>query len=161
MYRYSHGQWDGYSSIHLLFIGEAPGESEYVTRKPFTGQAGDKLNEIIYESVPTNLRYLITNAVMCTPFMDESLLTIGTPSSNEINSCRPHLERLIYLARPKIIIVLGEVAKRSFKKVYLEDYNPVVIYTKHPSAILQSKTPEFYTQQAIVFIKDAISKLQS
>ena len=59
--------------IHLLFIGEAPGEMEDILGLPFTGYAG-RILDMLIEYVQHPFSYVITNTVGCRP-MD--LITLG------------------------------------------------------------------------------------
>ena len=59
--------------VHLLFIGEAPGEMEDILGLPFTGYAG-RILDMLIEYVQHPFSYVITNTVGCRP-MD--LITLG------------------------------------------------------------------------------------
>jgi uracil-DNA glycosylase family 4 len=153
-YRYSHGPYNYLNKVDILFVGEGPGESEYLLGKPFVGASGHELNDILEEAVPIDIRYLITNAIMCTPFLDSSLSHIGTPAAKEIDSCRSHLKKLIEITKPKAVIALGAIASRSLKKLV-----PCFRTIPHPSHILRSNHPDLERQRCILAIKAVIASL--
>lgn len=147
----------------ILFVGEAPGQSEYAIGTPFVGPAGQELNELVEESLDPSLRYVITNAILCTPFSDESRSNIRTPSVPEIAACRTHLQRLIGILRPRHVIALGKVAERSLKKFMPErsinsdslSFTTII----HPSAILRSTHQDLERTRAILSLKAISDKL--
>src|SRR3990167_6241991 len=58
----------GFIPADVLFVGEAPGESEDALGEPFIGPARKLLDFIILKSLTDNgFRYLIANCVVCTP----------------------------------------------------------------------------------------------
>ena len=85
----------------ILFIGEAPGQVEYVQKEPFVGPSGICLRAIIEEAVPQSLQYIITNAILCTPFEDSSRYNIRQPSLSEIRECGHWLRLLIKKTQPR------------------------------------------------------------
>lgn len=122
---------------HVLFIGEAPGDTELALGKPFVGAAGKYLNYIIQDIVRKNpdyeaLTFGFTNAIACGP-MDEGL-QLRKPTNTEIANCFDRLLECIELIDPFSIVALGEVAKKTMKKY---DGNALVYYGIHPAAILR------------------------
>jgi uracil-DNA glycosylase family 4 len=162
--RRSHPNINDYPPfIHILFVGEAPGQSEYALRTPFIGPAGQELSDLMSQCVPLSLRYAITNAVLCTPFTDESRSSIDTPSLPGITACRTHLQRLISILKPKHIIALGKIAERSLKKIVPQGpyvQNDLRFTTLlHPSAILRSTHPDLERARFILNLKAVVDKL--
>lgn len=141
-YRYSHGPYSYGKPVDILFVGEGPGDAEYILREPFKGPAGQELNELL-TILPDSVRYLITNAVLCTPWIDDSLRTIGTPSLPEIKACGNNLRKLIAITKPTVVVALGKVAERSLKKIYGEPFRTLA----HPSFILRSDKHQDYERQ--------------
>ena len=94
----------------ILFVGEAPGETEDESGRPFVGKAGVLLRSIA-ETVGIGLdQCRITNAVHCRP-VDEG--SNRTPQVKEIDACRPWLVQEIQAVRPQFIAALGDTAMRS------------------------------------------------
>jgi len=100
----------------LMVIGEAPGEKEDESGRPFVGKAGQLLDKI-FESVgiKRNQDYYITNVVKCRPPKNRN------PQPDEVMACRGFLIRQIQLVQPRVLVLLGSVA---FKSV-LQDDTPI------------------------------------
>ena len=93
-----------------LFIGEAPGPSESVTGKPFTGTSGQVLNSLFKDAKVTN--YGITNILACFPSRESNPGRFREPSEEEVHNCSERLEDLIETVKPDFYISLGKIAKR-------------------------------------------------
>ncbi|MDH7474759.1 MAG: uracil-DNA glycosylase [Anaerolineae bacterium] len=92
---------EGPEKATVMFIGEAPGFHENQQGRPFVGAAGKFLEELL---ASINLRredVYICNVIKCRPPGNRD------PLPEEIEACRPFLDRQIELVRPKIIITLG------------------------------------------------------
>ncbi len=95
---------DGVPGADLLVIGEAPGRDEDAAGKPFVGRAGQLLDRMlasIDRSRQTNT--LISNVIYWRPPGNR------TPTQLEIATCKPFVERLIELTRPKAVLLAGGV----------------------------------------------------
>ena len=93
---------DGVHGAPLLVIGEAPGRDEDLVGKPFDGRAGqllDRMLAAIGRSRSENV--LISNVIYWRPPGNR------TPSPEEMAICRPFVERLIELSKPKAIALAG------------------------------------------------------
>ncbi len=93
---------DGAVDGDLLIIGEAPGRDEDRIGKPFVGRAGqllDKMLAAIERSRETDT--LISNVIFWRPPGNR------TPTQTEVAMCRPFVDRLITLHRPKAILLAG------------------------------------------------------
>jgi DNA polymerase len=84
-----------------MFIGEAPGYSEDLKGKPFVGEAGKFLDTLLEEADLSREKVFITNIVKCRPPNNRE------PSTEEIKTCSPYLDRQIRIIKPKIIVTLG------------------------------------------------------
>lgn len=99
---------EGAEDAPLMVIGEAPGADEDKRGLPFCGASGQLLDKIltaIGHSRQENT--FITNSVYWRPPGNR------TPSSEEIEICRPFVRRAIELLAPKAILLVGGVAVRS------------------------------------------------
>lgn len=88
----------------ILLIGEAPGFHEDLQGKPFVGNAGKVLDEMLEMVGLSREDVFITNVVKCRPPGNRR------PTSEEIRKCSKFLEEQISLLKPKIIVTLGDVA---------------------------------------------------
>ena len=91
----------GPAQADIMFIGEAPGFHENQQGFPFVGAAGKFLDELLEKIGLRREDVFITNVVKCRPPGNRD------PQSNEIEACRPYLDRQIELIRPKMVITLG------------------------------------------------------
>lgn len=133
-----------------VFVGEAPGIREYLDGKPFVGMSGALLNSLLDEVMGSN-SYLITNSVLCTPFEDESKAAILEPSKQQKDACRPWLQELLVITKPRIIFALGLHALRTVNKIKID---ACIVKLMHPSAILQSKQRELDERKFVVTIRE-------
>ena len=142
----------------ILFIGEAPGESEYSTATPFIGPSGEQLNKILLTALTPSTNYVITNSILCTPFSSESRSHIRTPSLSEVKACSTHLVSLVKRIRPKGYIALGAVAERSIKHL-LSHYELPFVKIAHPSKIMQSLKYHYEFDKAVLTIRNFESQI--
>jgi DNA polymerase len=91
----------------LMFIGEAPGATEDQEGRPFIGKSGLILTEMISSLGLERGQVFITNIIKCRPPNNRP------PRPNEIDACLPYLERQIKILRPKIIVLMGNIAMLS------------------------------------------------
>ena len=92
---------EGPADAKIMFIGEAPGMNEDQQGRPFVGQAGKVLDELIASIKLRRDQVYITNVVKHRPPDNRD------PLPDEIEACRPWLDRQIELIRPSMIITLG------------------------------------------------------
>jgi len=88
----------------LMFVGEAPGETEDNTGVPFVGRAGrlfDKYLEAV--DIPREDVY-IANMLKCRPPKNRD------PESGEQDECIKYLREQVRLIRPKMIVCLGRIS---------------------------------------------------
>ncbi len=93
---------DGTAGAPLLIMGEAPGRDEDREGKPFVGRAGlllDKMLAAIDHDRQKNA--YISNVIYWRPPGNR------TPSAEEMMICQPFADRLIDLAKPKIVMIAG------------------------------------------------------
>lgn len=94
----------------ILICAEAPGTMEDKKNTQLIGEAGQLLEETLKTYCDINLHTDCRkiNAVNCRPPRNR------TPTNKEIMSCRPMLINEIKLSKPKVIILLGATALKSF-----------------------------------------------
>jgi DNA polymerase len=92
---------EGNSDADIMFVGEAPGENEAKTGKPFCGRSGKLLDELLASiGLPRESVY-ITSIVKDRPPKNRD------PKPEEIEIYAPFLDRQIEIICPKVIATLG------------------------------------------------------
>jgi DNA polymerase len=142
---------EGDPCARLVFIGEAPGEEEDRTGRPFVGRAGQLLTKMITAMGLTREQVYICNVLKTRP------LNNATPTPREIEVCSPYLFEQVGIIAPEAIVTLGLPATKATLKVEgsmgslrgrwsnmrLPDGRKIpVMPTYHPSFVLRSYTPE-------------------
>ena len=99
---------DGHTHSPVMLIGEAPGADEDLIGKPFVGQAGKLLDKML-QSINLNRKknFYITNLVFWRPPGNRN------PNKQEILTCLPLTKKHIGIIKPKMLILLGNVASQA------------------------------------------------
>lgn len=92
---------EGNVRTKILFIGEGPGANENATGRPFVGQAGNFLNQLLAIAQVKRQEVFITNVVKCRPPSNRD------PLPEELSACAKYLNRQIELINPPVIVTLG------------------------------------------------------
>jgi DNA polymerase len=99
---------EGPSSVDVMFIGEGPGYHENQQGKPFVGQAGMFLDELLASADLKREEVFITNVVKCRPPDNRD------PMPEELAACAHYLDEQIALLDPKVIVTLGRFSMAKF-----------------------------------------------
>lgn len=91
----------GSHRANIMFIGEAPGESEAKTGRPFCGASGRVLDELLEDIGVAREDVYITNIVKDRPPNNRD------PHKGEIELYSPFLERQIEIIQPQVLATLG------------------------------------------------------
>lgn len=97
---------EGSPTARLMFVGEAPGESEDRSGRPFVGRAGQKLDEMIHAMGLAREQVYIANVLKSRPPDNR------TPLQHEVDACGPWLIEQIRIIRPEVIVTLGGPATK-------------------------------------------------
>lgn len=160
---------DGKTNAPIMLIGEAPGAEEDASGIPFVGRAGKLLNTLLEDcGISRKDEMYICNTVKCRPPENR------VPTDVEKKTCWPYLETQINIIRPKVIILCGATAAKSFLgkdlKIsqirgkwfdIIDGIKTTVIF--HPSYLLRNhslekNSPRWLTKQDLSAVKDIISK---
>ena len=112
LYKYRVGQknlpviGEGSHDAKIMFVGEAPGKNEALTGRPFCGQAGRVLDELLALINIKREDVYITNIVKDRPPENRD------PLPEEIEAYAQFLDRQIEIIQPKIIVPLGRFSAR-------------------------------------------------
>jgi uracil-DNA glycosylase family 4 len=131
---------EGSYDARLFFVGEAPGAREDESGRPFVGRSGELLTQLIETIGLTRDDVFITSVLKSRPPNNR------TPTSSEIELCRPYVERQIELINPQVIVLLGGVAIASMvgpwsvsesHGKFFEAKGRTYFMTYHPAAALR------------------------
>ena len=155
---------EGSHSASIMFIGEAPGENEAKTGRPFCGRAGKVLDSLL-ESVGIDRKDVyVTNIVKDRPPGNRD------PFPDEIAIYAPFLDQQIEIIQPKVIATLGRfsmqyvmnrygleweldsISKLHGKVFTTEQFKVVPLY--HPAAAI-------YNQHLLETLKDDFQVLKT
>ena len=140
---------EGNVNSRLMFVGEAPGQMEDISARPFVGRAGKLLREIVFKEFNKDLsNFFVSNVVKCRPPFNR------VPTIEEAQTCKPYLLKEIEIVNPDVIVCLGKTAtlyllgendsmSRLRGKVFELDKRKVVP-TYHPSFLLRNPTMKPY-----------------
>jgi DNA polymerase len=145
---------EGAPSAEILFVGEAPGETEDEVGRPFVGRAGQKLNDMIHAMGLRREDVYIANVLKSRPPDNR------TPLPHEVDACGPYLLAQIMAVAPRVIVTLGGPACKlllndsrgitrargawqTWTPPEGSDVPPVpVMPTYHPAYVLRNYTPK-------------------
>ena len=134
---------EGSPTARLMFLGEAPGENEDQTGRPFVGRAGQLLDDMITKGIGLRREEVyIANAIKCHPQENRD------PTREEVAHCRGYLDRQIEVVRPEFLAVLGRIAAQSILDTALplgrlrgrwQSYRGIpTVVTYHPAYLLRN-----------------------
>ncbi len=99
---------EGPENAEIMFIGEAPGYNEDQQGRPFVGQAGQFLNELLDSIGLKREQVYITNIIKTRPPNNRDPLPV------EISNCKHWLDRQLEIMHPRMIITLGRYSMARF-----------------------------------------------
>ena len=99
---------EGPPNATMLFIGEGPGFHENEQGRPFVGQAGKLLEDLLGRIGLKRGDVFITNVVKCRPPGNRD------PLPDELSACSEYLNRQIEALNPPVIVTLGRFSMAKF-----------------------------------------------
>jgi uracil-DNA glycosylase family 4 len=99
---------EGHPDTEVVFVGEGPGFNEDQQGRPFVGQAGGLLNELLKAIGWKREEVFITNVVKCRPPQNRD------PEPSEIYACAPYLRRQLEVLDPAVVVTLGRHSLQTF-----------------------------------------------
>ena len=163
--------FDGNKDAKIMLIGEAPGENEDKEGIPFCGQSGQLLRKAIGFIGLDTKNSLITNTLYWRPPENRK------PTPQELEICRPFLEKMISIVKPKIIILSGGTAINHVLKAKGSttsfvgklhnvplidgiDYKLQAFALYHPSYLLRSPSSKKPFWEHLLLLKQELKNLQ-
>ncbi len=134
---------EGNLNANVMFITDSIGNTEDELGKFYVGKSGQLLVKMIESVLELSTdNFYITSVTKCSP-SNKKIINI-----NEINICKPYLEKQIELIKPKLIVALGDLSYKhltsdetDFSKIRgkILKYNNIdIIPTYHPSFLLRN-----------------------
>lgn len=134
---------EGNPVADVMIVGEAPGQEEDATGRPFVGAAGKLLDLLLLTAGFEREQVYICNVLKCRPPRNRD------PEPEEVEACSPYLLRQVELVGPRIVIAFGAFAARTLLgsdltigklRGRVHDYRGIpLVPTYHPAALLRSQ----------------------
>lgn len=154
----------GNPNARLMLIGEAPGRDEDLQGEPFVGRAGQLLDLMLNAIGLSRDEVYITNVVYWRPPGNR------TPTPQEVQACRPFLERQIELIGPEMLVLLGGSAAKQmlnteqgimklrgkWKTYALGERSIRTMATLHPAYLLRNPVAKRQAWHDLLMIKSAL-----
>ena len=151
----------GNKQADLMFIGEGPGADEDKQGIPFVGRAG-KLMNMAFEAIGLKREEVyIANIVKCRPPGNRN------PEDDEATVCLNYLRNQVILVKPKIVVLLGNVALKNIlgkeygitasRGKWVEKRGIWYMPTWHPAALLRDENKKI---DFIMDLKEVMSRYE-
>lgn len=95
---------EGAADAQVMFIGEAPGAREAKSGRPFVGNAGKLLNQLLKDIGLERDQVYIGNILKTRPPGNRK------PTRSEVKQQLPFVKRQIELVQPRLLVLLGATA---------------------------------------------------
>lgn len=152
---------EGSHDAAIMFVGEAPGENEAKTGRPFCGRAG-KVLELLLESAGIKREEVyITNIVKDRPPGNRD------PFPEEIALYAPFLDRQIAILKPKVIATLGRFSMQYVMNRYGLEWELAPISVLHGKVFeteingQKTKVVPFYHPAAAIYNQELLKVLEN
>lgn len=152
----------GNKKADLMFIGEGPGADEDAQGIPFVGKAGKLMNTAFQGIGIKREEVYIANVVKCRPPNNRN------PEDDEARACLDYLRNQVILVKPKIIVLLGNVALKnilgkeygitSARGKWVEKNGIMYMPTFHPAALLRDETKKIMFWKDLKEVKKAMDR---
>ncbi len=136
---------EGNPDAEIFFLGEGPGYWEDQKGRPFVGNAGGLLNQLLYSIKVPREKVFITNVICYRPPENRD------PLPEEIAAFQPYIDKIIEIINPKAVVTLGRFSMGKFLpnvkitavhgksyEVNWNEGNILIIPMFHPAAALRS-----------------------
>ena len=159
---------DGNPNAKIVFVGEAGGYHESIQRKPFVGNAGMLLNQLLHSIELERRGVYITNMVKTRPPENRD------PLPEELEAFGKYLDQEIEIINPKIIVTLGRFSMAKFLpgvkisivhgKVFDVDWKGreiKVVPMYHPAAALRNGDVMFQIKEDFSKLPELLKEINS
>ena len=135
-----------------MFVGEAPGKEELVSKRPFTGGSGRLFTSLCMDVGIDRRQSYITNTVKCRPTSLDPVTKEPkdrAPTPVEMAHCAPYLQEELDAVQPNLVVALGASALYVFKdrseigkfrgQCFTTAKGQKVLGTYHPAALMRQQ----------------------
>ncbi|MGC8812183.1 MAG: uracil-DNA glycosylase [Candidatus Aenigmatarchaeota archaeon] len=153
---------EGNPNADIMFLGMAPGIEESKTGRPFVGKAGKFLNKLLVSIGIKREEIFITSPVKYYPGK-------RAPTDEEIKHGMLHTWKQIEIIKPKLIVLLGNVAvegilnrKLKVSEIHgklLKKDGMLIFPTFHPSAAMRFPRIRKLMEEDMKKLKRILEKL--
>ncbi len=152
----------GNRDAKLMFIGEAPGESEDLSGIPFVGAAGKLFDKYLEAVGIERSDVYIANILKCRPPKNRD------PLDSEKDACIDYLREQVRLISPEIIVCLGRISAMNIIKpdfkitkehgIWFKKGRFKIMAVYHPSALLRDPSKREEMLKDMIEIARAYNK---
>jgi len=154
---------EGNPEARLVVVGEAPGQEEDRTGRPFVGPAGKLLDLMLLSVGFPRESVFICNVLKCRPPHTRD------PQRDEIEACSGYLHRQLELIEPRVLLAVGRFAAQTLTgsdanigrlRGRVHEYMGIpVIVTYHPAYLLRSPDRTRAAWQDLQFMREVLDGL--
>jgi len=165
----------GDATAKLAIVAEGPSAADNRTALPFSGPAGDMLDDVLAVNGVTRSDIWLTNIIKCRAASRKGdVLKNRPPKASEIKACSKWLDGELTVMQPSVVLCMGAPAAkvlihRSFRiteerGVWFTDttYAPFAMATFNPAYVLRQEGENFTALRQVLVddIAEAMRKLQ-
>lgn len=155
----------GNPNSEIMFIGEGPGADEDSTGIPFVGRAGKLMDQAFLGLGINRADVYIANIVKCRPPNNRN------PEKDEALACMDYLRNQVIIVKPKIIVLLGNVALKNIlgdeygitksRGKWVEKKGILYMPTFHPAALLRNESMKIDFWNDLKLVVEQLKKITS
>lgn len=113
----------------IVLVGKHPANNEVAENRPFVGQSGQLLRNLLNELQIKN--FALHNAVKCLPHSDEAFI-------KAFKRCSQQVVNEIVALRPKVVVLLGEDAQK-LQKLLTASGIQLIVTAPHPRRAIDDR----------------------
>ena len=162
----------GDAEAKLAIVAEGPSAADNQTTFPFSGPAGELLDEVLAANGSTRGNIWLTNIIKCRAAGERNgVLKNRPPKSAEIKACAKWLDAELNLVQPTVILCMGSPAAKTLihrqfritteRGIWFKDtqYAPFAMATFNPAYVLRQEG-ETFTATRQILIDDIAEALR-
>jgi len=155
---------EGNIDSEIIFVGEAPGQVEDATGRPFVGRAGKLLESMLNKISLKREDVWIGNIIKHRPPENRD------PLPDEIASCEPYLTLQIHIINPLLVVTLGRFSMNYFYPegkitrdrghvIKIKGFNVYPVY--HPAAALRNPSMARVLEEDFLRIPEVLKQIKN